>query len=88
VNWRRRAACRDVGTDMFFPVGTTGKTLERDLLRAFAVCARCPVRADCAAERPTTGSGVWAGVYYLDNGTPWTPPSGQILGRDLVEATP
>jgi WhiB family redox-sensing transcriptional regulator len=46
--WRGRAACRDVDPDLFFPVGTSGPAREQTAA-AKAVCARCPVAADCLA---------------------------------------
>ncbi len=52
------AACREVDTDIFFPVS------EADAGAAKAVCATCPVREACLefaiATRP--GDGVWGGL--------------------------
>jgi hypothetical protein len=48
--WHAQAACRGMGTAMFFP----GRT--DDLDDARAVCARCNVKAECLAaalEDPT-----------------------------------
>ncbi|GAA1425973.1 hypothetical protein GCM10009601_33910 [Streptomyces thermospinosisporus] len=36
-NWRARAACRDEGPDLFFPIGTTGPALVQTG-QAQAVC--------------------------------------------------
>lgn len=57
--WHRRAACRGMGTDLFFPErGSTGSA------KALAVCERCPVRSpgrEVAIEDPRT-PGVWGGT--------------------------
>ena len=38
--------CRDVDPELFFPVGDSGPALEQ-VAAAKAVCARCPVVAEC-----------------------------------------
>jgi WhiB family redox-sensing transcriptional regulator len=53
-DWRHRAACRDNDPELFFPVSDMGPGA-RQAERAKAVCARCPVRAQCLE-------------YALDNG--------------------
>lgn len=56
--WHREAACRGLGTAMFFP----GRG--EDLRPAQAICAGCPVTTACAAAAasdPLT-EGIWAGV--------------------------
>lgn len=45
-DWRVRAACRDVDPELFFPIGDCGPELEQ-VAAAKAVCARCPVVAEC-----------------------------------------
>lgn len=56
--WRGRAACRDVDPDLFFP------ELGGSAQDAKAVCAECPVRAQCLEYALATGQrfGVWAGL--------------------------
>ena len=57
--WRDRAACRDSDPEIFFPrPGGTGAR------RAKAVCARCPVTAECLAHAARTPErhGVWGGL--------------------------
>jgi WhiB family redox-sensing transcriptional regulator len=44
--WRDRAACRSVDPELFFPVGDRGPALVQ-IAEAKAVCARCPVVAQC-----------------------------------------
>ena len=45
-DWRHRAACRDQDPELFFPVSDIGPGA-RQTEQAKAVCARCPVRAQC-----------------------------------------
>lgn len=53
-DWRLRAACRDEDPELFFPLSEVGPGA-RQVERAKAVCAHCPVRAECLG-------------YALDNG--------------------
>lgn len=48
-DWRHRAACRNLDPEIFFPVAEAGPALARQEARALAVCARCPVVAECLA---------------------------------------
>ncbi|WP_433471098.1 WhiB family transcriptional regulator [Saccharomonospora azurea] len=52
--WWHSAACRDEDPELFFPVSNMGPSAQQTA-RAKAVCARCPVRAECLS-------------YALDNG--------------------
>jgi WhiB family transcriptional regulator, redox-sensing transcriptional regulator len=54
--WHRRAACRGVGADAFYP------ERYRDLQPARAMCEACPVRAQCAEAGVDDEHGVWGGV--------------------------
>jgi WhiB family redox-sensing transcriptional regulator len=49
--------------DLFFPVGSTGPAIAQ-LEAAKAVCATCPVSAECLQWALATGqdSGVWGGT--------------------------
>lgn len=49
-SWRARAACVDVDAELFFPAGDSGPAVEVQVAEAKAVCARCPVRAECLAD--------------------------------------
>lgn len=49
-DWRSRAACLDVDPELFFPVATDGPVYDAQVTAAKAVCARCPVVAECLAE--------------------------------------
>ena len=56
--WRQEAACRDLDTDLFFPV------TEEEAGPAKAVCATCPVREACLEFALLTrqDDGVWGGL--------------------------
>ena len=56
--WHRQAACRGVGTAMFFP--TRGERIEP----ATAICGVCTVREEClgAALEHWDTRGVWGGM--------------------------
>lgn len=55
--WRKRAACRDMGPQLFFP--------RRGVPTVFAkeICATCPVKAECDAHADSFEEeyGVWGG---------------------------
>jgi WhiB family transcriptional regulator, redox-sensing transcriptional regulator len=61
-SWRESAACRFLETDLFFPIGKTGRAVE-EIQRAKAVCASCPVRPSCLAFALDTHQayGIWGG---------------------------
>ena len=62
--WQLSGSCRNLDTSVFFhpDAGTRAARHHRESA-ATAVCARCPVRAECAAHALTTGElyGVWGG---------------------------
>lgn len=62
MSWRDEAACRGMDTESFFPVGGTGPALEQ-AEQAKAVCAGCPVSAQCLEWALATrqGAGIWGG---------------------------
>ena len=45
-DWRHRAACKDVDSELFFPVGDRGPALAQ-IADAKAVCQACPVLVAC-----------------------------------------
>jgi WhiB family redox-sensing transcriptional regulator len=59
--WRRRAACRKLPTEVFYPTGNYTRGAEE---RAKTVCSTCPVRADCLvfAIDHDEPFGVWGGL--------------------------
>ena len=63
MDWRHRAACRDVDPELFFPVGNTGPAIAQ-IEEAKKVCMRCEVREPCLQWALESGqdSGVWGGL--------------------------
>ena len=59
--WRAQAACRGEPTGVFYPSHHTGHA------EAKAICADCPVTADCLAEtlRHDGLFGIWGGKTQL-----------------------
>ena len=67
-DWRRLARCRgDAGVDFYPPFGGERKRerVAREQ-RAKAVCATCPVSAECLEQAVATGErhGVWGGLTF------------------------
>jgi len=63
MDWRHRAACRDVDPEVFFPIGNSGPALSQ-IEEAKQVCHRCPVMESCLEWALTSGqdAGVWGGM--------------------------
>ncbi len=61
--WRNRASCRFTSPGLFFPVGSTGKSVV-GINEAKAVCHACPVRSDCLqyAFETDQDNGIWGGT--------------------------
>ncbi|WP_435859465.1 WhiB family transcriptional regulator [Streptomyces tanashiensis] len=62
--WQRAAACRGLGTEMFFPPdGERGKSRVMREKAAKAVCDRCPGQAQCLQHAVSAAEpyGVWGG---------------------------
>jgi len=62
-DWRSAAACLSADPELFFPLSDSGKSAEQ-AARAKAICAGCPVRADCLAfaVRTAQADGIWGGM--------------------------
>ena len=64
-SWHENAACREPGIDpeLFFPVGESGPAIPQ-IRAAKAVCARCPVIAECRSYALRAGEpdGIWGGL--------------------------
>ncbi|MDF1594847.1 MAG: WhiB family transcriptional regulator [Acidimicrobiia bacterium] len=63
--WRELAACAGREDDLFFPVNEAEKSFVN---AAKAVCAGCPVKADCLAYAIETGQteGIWGGLTSME----------------------
>jgi WhiB family transcriptional regulator, redox-sensing transcriptional regulator len=85
--WRQDAACRTVGAAFFFPSDEPEDAPLYSTSRARAICAHCPVRAQCLddamAREGTAGrhdrSGVWGGL---------SPSQRTALAKARTRATP
>lgn len=65
--WVRRAACRGLNPDDWFPVGK----LTVANRQAIAMClTSCPVRRECAQERRPTDQGIWGGQWWNTRSIP------------------
>jgi WhiB family transcriptional regulator, redox-sensing transcriptional regulator len=64
--WQHRAACRGPESSLFFPPTYAERRDERDARegRAKAICAICPVRAECLEYAVRVGEqhGIWGGL--------------------------
>lgn len=58
--WHDRAACRGAGPAMWFP--DRGHPLSVGSVAAKAVCAGCPVRAECGIAGLGERTGIWGGL--------------------------
>ena len=63
ADWRSRGACLSADPDLFFPISPGGAS-QRQVRRAKAVCATCPVQAECLtfAVETRQAHGVWGGL--------------------------
>ncbi|MFI6597788.1 WhiB family transcriptional regulator [Nonomuraea sp. NPDC050536] len=63
MDWRHRAACRDVDPELFFPIGNTGPALSQ-IEEAKAVCRSCSAVDACLKWALESGqdAGVWGGL--------------------------
>lgn len=67
MEWREKAACRDIHTNFFFPhIGSRKGRKESE--RAKKICAECPVQKECHefAEGQHEEYGVWGGEDFSD----------------------
>lgn len=63
MEWRPRAACKDLDPNLFFPIGVTGPAVDQ-IAAAKSICEGCPVRGECLDFAITTNQefGVWGGT--------------------------
>ena len=61
--WRSLAACQSADPDLFFPVSSSGQSMEQ-VAKAKVICAGCRVRRECLAFALRTHQvhGVWGGM--------------------------
>ena len=61
--WWSRAACSTADPELFFPISAEGPALKQ-VARAKAICARCPIRQACLDYALSAGAlqGVWGGT--------------------------
>jgi WhiB family transcriptional regulator, redox-sensing transcriptional regulator len=73
THWRSAAACRTCDPDLFFPVSSTGPSVEQ-AAKAKQICAQCLVRRDCLAFalRTRQAHGVWGGLTEQERYLVWT----------------
>ena len=68
--WQFRAACRGEDASLFFAPSSFERKEDKDRreVGAKAICARCPVRADCLeyALRIREPHGVWGGLNEIE----------------------
>jgi WhiB family transcriptional regulator, redox-sensing transcriptional regulator len=74
-SWRDKAACSGADPDLFFPPEKRGKT---QAAKAKAICARCPVTAECLAVAAPFG--IWGGTAEGERDTPAavSPPAPRV----------
>jgi WhiB family redox-sensing transcriptional regulator len=67
MDWRHKAACRDVDPEIFFPVGNTGPALAQ-IEAAQTICGTCSVQGECLEWALATGqdAGIWGGITEED----------------------
>lgn len=68
-DWQRQAACRNLDSSTFFhPDGERGVKRQVRENRAKAICAECPVRAECLDHslRVEEPYGIWGGMDEIE----------------------
>jgi WhiB family redox-sensing transcriptional regulator len=67
TSWLARAACQDEDPELFFPISDLGPGAQQ-VANAKAVCARCPVRAECLSYALDNGlgNGIFGGTTELE----------------------
>ena len=62
-DWRPLSACRDLDTNLFFPIGVTGPAVDQ-IAAAKEICSGCLVQQPCLefALETNQESGVWGGL--------------------------
>jgi WhiB family transcriptional regulator, redox-sensing transcriptional regulator len=82
-DWRLRAACRYLtDPDLFFPLSAAGPS-QPQIAQAKAVCAVCPVSAQCLefARRTRQQHGIWGGLTDDERRAAFWPEGGRARSR-------
>jgi len=71
-HWRSAAACQFADPDLFFPVSSSGLSLQQ-VAEAKQICARCQVQPQCLAFalRTRQAHGVWGGMSEQERYQLW-----------------
>ena len=87
THWRSAAACQACDPDLFFPVSSSGPSVEQ-AAEAKQICARCPVRRDCLAFalRTRQTHGVWGGMTEQERHL--VSRDGERIDRDAGDRDP
>jgi WhiB family redox-sensing transcriptional regulator len=91
-SWRGRASCLGVDPDLFFPDGEASRVVRAQVARARAVCAACPVLAECREFEltpPSSGGlrndfGVFAGMTADERRTELGARRAAAAGRGVA----
>lgn len=64
MTWHDHAVCRGMDTEVFYPVSRDATALAREVRRAKAICAGCPVRSECLSDALDRHDvhGIWGGL--------------------------
>jgi WhiB family transcriptional regulator, redox-sensing transcriptional regulator len=87
VGWGLEAACRQLPTELFFPIGH-GSRAQAQTTVAKSICSSCPVRSECLeyALRANLQYGVFGGLAEEERRQVQGPVrSGFQLSRRLGE---
>ena len=87
THWRSAAACQTCDPELFFPVSSSGPSVEQ-AAKAKQICAQCLVRRDCLAFalRTRQAHGVWGGMTEQERYLVWR--HGERIDRDAGDRDP
>jgi len=94
--WRDDALCKGAPPGMFYPITLRGKFVLFDERPAKAVCAACPVLAECfrSSIRNDEPCGIWGGVnederrFLMASRNDLTFLSDELLRETIIARTP
>lgn len=82
TGWVTEAACREVGTEMFFPdEGGSPQSGGATYRQAAQVCAHCPVWRECRLMGLAEGYGLWGGLSPLKRQAIRQPAMKELMHR-------